>query len=68
MTRLVILDFDGTLADTQPLIVSSLQRTISALHLPLRTDDECKAIIGLPLEDCFIKLLGVHASMAARCA
>ena len=68
MTRLVILDFDGTLADTQPLIVSSLQRTISALHLPSRTDDECKAIIGLPLEDCFIKLLDVDAAMAGRCA
>ena len=68
MTQLIILDFDGTLADTQPLIVSSLQRTISALHLPSRTDDECKAIIGLPLEECFVKLLGVDDAMAARCA
>lgn len=68
MTRLVILDFDGTLADTQPLIVSSLQRTIRALHLPSRTDDECKTIIGLPLEECFVKLLGVDEAMAKRCA
>ena len=68
MTRLVILDFDGTLADTQPLIVSSLQRTIRALHLPSRTDDECKTIIGLPLEECFVKLLGVDEAMAERCA
>ena len=68
MTRLVILDFDGTLADTQPLIVSSLQRTIRALHLPSRTDDECKTIIGLPLEECFVKLLGVDDVMAERCA
>ena len=68
MTRLVILDFDGTLADTQPLIVSSLQRTIRALQLPSRTDDECKTIIGLPLEECFVKLLGVDEAMAERCA
>lgn len=68
MTRLVILDFDGTLADTQPLIVSSLQRTISELHLPPRTDDECKAIIGLPLKECFVKLLQVDDAMAERCA
>ena len=68
MTRLVILDFDGTLADTQPLIVSSLQRTISALHLPSRTDDECKTIIGLPLKECFTTLLGVDDAMAERCA
>ena len=68
MTRLVILDFDGTLADTQPLIVSSLQRTISALHLPSRTDDECKSIIGLPLKECFTTLLGVDDAKAERCA
>ena len=68
MTRLVILDFDGTLADTQPLIVSSLQRTIGALHLPSRTDDECKSIIGLPLKECFVKLLQVDDEMAERCA
>lgn len=68
MTRLVILDFDGTLADTQPLILSSLQRTISALHLPSRTDDECKTIIGLPLKKCFITLLGVDDAMAEQCA
>ena len=68
MTRLVILDFDGTLADTQPLIVSSLQRTIRELHLPSRTDAECRKIIGLPLTECFVRLLGVDNDMAERCA
>ena len=68
MTQLVILDFDGTLADTQPLILSSLQRTIGALQLPPRTDDECKAIIGLPLKECFTTLLGVDDDMAERCS
>ncbi|MBR4739102.1 MAG: HAD-IA family hydrolase [Bacteroidales bacterium] len=68
MTRLVILDFDGTLADTQPLIVSSLQRTIRALHLPSRTVDECKAIIGLPLKECFTTLLSIDDEMAECCA
>ena len=68
MTQLIILDFDGTLADTQPLIVSSLQRTIRALHLPARTDDECKTIIGLPLKECFTSLLGVDDMMAEHCA
>lgn len=68
MTRLVILDFDGTLADTQPLILSSLQRTISALQLPPRTDEECKTIIGLPLKECFTTLLGVDDTTAEQCA
>lgn len=68
MTRLVILDFDGTLADTQPLILSSLQRTIRELHLPPRTDAECRSIIGLPLKECFTTLLGVDDTLAERCA
>lgn len=68
MTRLIILDFDGTLADTQPLIVHSLQRTIRELHLPPRTDAQCRSIIGLPLAECFVRLLGVDGEMAERCA
>ena len=68
MTRLVILDFDGTLADTQPLIISSLQRTIAEMRLPSRTYDECKTIIGLPLKECFTTLLHIDDATAERCA
>lgn len=68
MTRLVIFDFDGTLADTQPLIVSTLHRTLTELHLPSRTDDECKSIIGLPLKECFVRLSSVDDATAERCA
>ena len=64
----IILDFDGTLADTQPLIVSTLHRTLAELHLPPRSDDECKAIIGLPLKECFVKLAAVDETTAERCA
>lgn len=66
--RLVILDFDGTLADTQPIIVASLQATLEALHLPPRTEAECASIIGLPLAECFVTLCGVDAATAERCA
>ena len=68
MTRLVILDFDGTLADTQPLIVSSIHRTLVELHLPSRSDAECRSIIGLPLKECFTTLLNVDDATAERCA
>ena len=68
MTRLVILDFDGTLADTQPLIVSSIHRTLAELRLPPRSDAECRSIIGLPLKDCFTTLLNVDDATAERCA
>lgn len=68
MTRLVILDFDGTLADTQPIIIASIQHTLRELHLPPRTDTECRTIIGLPLAQCFVTLCGVDNDTAERCA
>ena len=68
MTQLVILDFDGTLADTQPIIIASIQATLRELHLPEHTDAECRTIIGLPLAECFTTLCGVDGAMAERCA
>lgn len=68
MTRLVILDFDGTLADTQPIIIASIQHTLRELHLPSRNDAECRSIIGLPLAQCFVTLCGVDDEMAECCA
>lgn len=68
MTRLVILDFDGTLADTQPLIIKTMQRTLHELQLPVRSDDECKAMIGLPLKECFTTLLPIDDALGERCA
>ena len=65
--KLIILDFDGTLADTRGVIVRTMQRTIAALGLPVRTDDECAAVIGLPLAACFDALYpGITADVAAR--
>lgn len=49
--RNVIFDFDGTLADTSALIVATMQRTISALNLPGKTDEECRSMIGYRLEE-----------------
>ena len=68
MTRLVILDFDGTLADTQPIIIASIQHTLREMHLPERTDAECRSIIGLPLVQCFTTLCGIDDATAERCA
>ena len=68
MTQLVILDFDGTLADTQPIIIASIQHTLRELHLPSRSDAECRSIIGLPLAQCFVTLCGVDGETAEHCA
>lgn len=34
MIKTLILDFDGTLADTQACIVASVQSTLNVLRLP----------------------------------
>lgn len=49
-TKIVILDFDGTLADTTGVILNAMQATIKELGLPARTDKECIAMIGLRLD------------------
>ena len=46
---MVILDFDGTIADTAAVIIKTTQATISELGLPSRTDEQCAAMIGLRL-------------------
>lgn len=66
--KLVILDFDGTLADTQRLIVGTMQQTIRELGLPPQTDSRCAAMIGLPLKETFTGLMDIGDDMGDRCA
>lgn len=47
----IIFDFDGTLVDTAPLIVATMQAAIRELGLPSKSEQECKSSIGLRLED-----------------
>lgn len=49
--RNIIFDFDGTLVDTAPLIIATMQETMRQMDLPMKTDDECRATIGLRLDD-----------------
>lgn len=61
--KLVVLDFDGTLADTLQVILDSMQATLRVLGLPPRSNAECKAMIGLRLteipERLFPELKGI---------
>lgn len=49
--KIVILDFDGTLADTTSVIINTMQAVIKELGLPGRSVAECEATIGLRLTD-----------------
>lgn len=47
----LIFDFDGTLVDTAPLIIKTMQATMRVMNLPIRDNEQCRAVIGLRLED-----------------
>lgn len=51
MIKIFIFDFDGTLADTSQLIVSTMQKTVKDFGLPFRDEDQIKSTIGLRLEE-----------------
>ena len=67
MKKIVILDFDGTIADTRPVILNTFHRTLDAMNLPQHSDDEIAATIGLPLLKAFPTLEPMNEEMAAVC-
>ncbi len=54
--RLVIFDFDGTMADTRHNIVLTMQCVMRELGMPVADEETCASTIGLPLKDCFRKI------------
>ena len=54
--KLIIFDFDGTLADTTATILSTYRMAIRELKADSRADAECQATIGLPLKKGFRQL------------
>ena len=65
--KLIIFDFDGTLADTRGLIVKTMQQTLEALGLESRTDEQCASMIGLPLKQAFTDLIPMSDEMGEQC-
>lgn len=59
-TKIIILDFDGTLGDTTAVIIKTMLGTIKELNLPSRTEQECAAMIGL-------RLIEVPAQLFPEC-
>lgn len=55
--KAILFDFDGTLADTAPGIVSTMQETFKAIRLPIPTEEAIRQTIGLKLEEG-VKVLG----------
>lgn len=55
--RLVIFDFDGTLADTRRLVVATMRDVLAEMALPVAEESSCMATIGMPLRRCYAQLV-----------
>ena len=71
LPRLVIFDWDGTLADSTGRIVTAFQRAVEAIDAPPLTDEAIRGIIGLSLDRAIADLLpeaetALHRALATE--
>ena len=66
--KYIIFDFDGTIGDSQSLIVKTLQDTMLAKKLEVKSDEACAKTIGLRLDEAFISLFGMSDEEGMECA
>ncbi|MDR2813099.1 MAG: HAD family hydrolase [Prevotellaceae bacterium] len=64
--RALILDFDGTLADTKSSIVATMQHTLREMGLDAVDESEICRRIGLPLESAFAELAGLRGELLLK--
>jgi len=56
MTRLIVFDCDGTLVDSQHLIIDAMRATFESRRLPPPADDAVRHIVGLSLAEAIGEL------------
>lgn len=66
--KYIIFDFDGTIGDSQSLIVKTLQDTMRVRHLEVKSDEECAKTIGLRLDEAFVSLFDMSDEEGMECA
>lgn len=66
--KYIIFDFDGTIGDSQSLIVKTLQDTMRARKLEVKSDEACAKTIGLRLDEAFVALYGMSDEEGLACA
>jgi phosphoglycolate phosphatase len=62
--EIILFDLDGTLTDSQPGIVRSLQYAREKLGLPQQTEEELRCFIGPPLMESFRRFWGLEGEDA----
>ena len=66
--KYIIFDFDGTIGDSQRLIVKTLQDTMRARKLEVKSNEACAKTIGLRLDEAFVSLFGMSDEEGMECA
>ena len=56
--RLIVFDYDGTLVDSQHMIVDSMSRAFLALELPPPEPEAVRQVVGLRLEEAIARIAG----------
>ena len=57
MTRLIVFDCDGTLVDSQHLIIDAMRATFETCGLPPPGDDAVRHVVGLSLGEAIGQLV-----------
>jgi phosphoglycolate phosphatase len=60
----IFFDLDGTLLDSQPGIIASIQHALISLGGEEPTADELRGLIGMPLPYIFAQLMGENGDIA----
>lgn len=68
MMKYIIFDFDGTIGDSQSLIVKTFQDTMRRMGKEVKSAGECAATIGMRLSEAFAKLYGSSIEEGEKCA
>lgn len=66
--RLILFDCDGTLVDSQHVIVGTMTSAFAEHGLPAPVREDVLSIVGLSLEPAIARLLGGRASLASDVA
>ena len=61
--KLVIFDFDGTLADTSPGIFNSIRHSSAVLGLPAISENQMRSFIGPPLSSAYSDNFGLSGEL-----
>jgi phosphoglycolate phosphatase len=66
--KLVVFDVDGTLVDSQHLIVAAQREAFAAHGLPPPSRERSLSVVGLSLPEAFTTLVGAHSPVAGLAA